>query len=34
VTACVLGAALLGLCLQPFLTSLGRLQLRGSGKAS
>lgn len=34
VTACMLGAALLGLCLKPFLTSLGRLELRGSGQAS
>jgi MFS family permease len=34
VTACLLGATLLGLCLKPFLGSLGRLELRGSGKAS
>ena len=34
VTACTLGATLLGLCLKPFLTSLERLQLRGSGQAS
>lgn len=33
-TATVLGAGLLWACLKPFLTSLGRLQLRGSGQAS
>ena len=32
--ATVLGAGLLWACLRPFLTSLGRLQLRGSGQAS
>lgn len=34
VTASMLGAALLGMCLKPFLASLGRLQLRQSAQAS
>jgi MFS family permease len=34
VTASMLGAALLSWCLNPFLASLGRLQLRDSGRAS